>query len=166
MLVAVALCERRVHRSGRAFCLLGPRWSRVIVASAALVVAAAAASVLSPALSLLALAVLSMPSVPAAVQGFRALPAKARLRAGAPRARHVYVHSVASTLPGAGAELLSALVQEADEQAWSLALDASNERLARYYEGFGFAATGGPVTMPDGSRHTRMWRSPLPVRRP
>ena len=41
----------------------------------------------------------------------------------------VYVHSVASTRPGAGAELMTSLAGEADRKGWLLVLDAGNERL-------------------------------------
>ena len=69
-----------------------------------------------------------------------------------PPGQHRYLHSLASTLPGAGAELLRELTGEADRKGWSLSLDASNEKLVGYYAKFGFTALGAAVTMPDGSR--------------
>ncbi len=98
--------------------------------------------------------------VPQAVRAVRALPATARfgkVRAPGPVKD---VHSGASTLPGAGAELLGQLAAEADMKGWSLYLDASNENLARYYRAFGFRDLGVPVGMPDGSSAVRMWRPP------
>ena len=61
------------------------------------------------------------------------------------------MHSVASQLPGAGAQLLRGLTQEANDKGWSLVLDASNERLVQYYEQFGFVVRGAGVRMPDGA---------------
>jgi len=75
------------------------------------------------------------------------------------RRRRVYVHSVASTRPGAGAELMTSLAGEADQKGWLLVLDAGNERLGTYYSRFGFAR-GGAVKMPDGNLRVRMWRQP------
>jgi predicted N-acetyltransferase YhbS len=81
-------------------------------------------------------------------------------RTGPPGHRHqVYVHSVASTRPGAGAELMASLAGEADQKGWLLFLDAGNEELGTYYSRFGFARAGA-VRMPDGTVRVRMWRQP------
>jgi hypothetical protein len=99
--------------------------------------------------------------LPLAVRATVALPARRRLgRLGPPgHRRYVYVHSVASTRPGAGAELMTSLAGEADQKGWLLVLDAGNDSLGAYYSKFGFAR-GGAVRMPDGTVRVRMWRQP------
>jgi len=77
--------------------------------------------------------------LPLAARATVALPATRRLHRIGPPGRYVYVHSVASTRPGAGAELLASLTVEADEKGWMLALDAGNETLGTYYSRLGFA---------------------------
>ena len=99
--------------------------------------------------------------LPFAIGAVKARPGRKELAKLTPPGRHVYVHSVASQLPGAGAQLLRGLTQEANDKGWSLVLDASNERLVRYYEQFGFVVRGAGVRMPDGARHVRMWRPPV-----
>ena len=158
MLLALTVYDRRAHPSGQAVCLLGLRKGRFILLVAGLVLLIATAGLLSPyagsALAALVLVVL----MPGVVGAFRARAANNQLKRLTPSGRYVYVHSLASTSPGAGAALLRELISEKDENGCSLALDASNEKLATYYARFGFVAQGDAVRMPDGSRHTRMWR--------
>jgi hypothetical protein len=158
MLLALTVYDRRAHPSGQAVCLLGLRKGRFILLVAGLVLLIATAGLLSPyagsALAALVLAIL----MPVVVGAFRARAANNQLKRLTPSGRYVYVHSLASTLPGAGAALLHELIREKDENGCSLALDASNEKLVTYYAKFGFVAQGDAVRMPDGSRHTRMWR--------
>jgi hypothetical protein len=96
---------------------------------------------------------------PLAVRGTVMLPATVRLRRTGPPGRHLYVHSVASTRPGAGAELLASLATEADQKGWSLVLDADNKKLETYYVRFGFARSGR-TGMPARAGRVRMWRQP------
>ncbi len=114
-----------------------------------------------PLLGWVLLALTALVSLPLAVSATRALPARVRLDRIGPHGHrhHVYVHSVASTRPGAGAELMASLAGEADRKGWLLFLDADNEKLASYYSRFGFAR-GGAVTMPNGTVRARMWRLP------
>jgi hypothetical protein len=159
MLIALGAFDRRVHASGQAVCLLAPRWLRVLVLTGGAIVLAGVMSAVSPPLGWALIAVVLVVFVPVAVRAAIAFPATNRLRRMGPPGRRVYVHSVASTRPGAGAELLSSLAGEADQKGWLLVLDAANERLEGYYARFGFARSGA-VSMPDGSRRVRMWRPP------
>jgi hypothetical protein len=162
ILLALTLYERRTHPSGHAVCLLRLRRTRFfIVVTGVLVLVFAAAAVSPYAGAALATTLIGLVS-PGAIRAVRALGAEARLRRLSPPGAHVYVHSLASTLPGAGAELLRELAREADCKRWSLVLDAGNEKLAKYYENLGFLALTPAVQMPDGSSHLRMWR-PAPA---
>jgi hypothetical protein len=160
-LVALAAFDRRVHSSGQAVCLLGPRWARVALCLTGAVVLAGVTGAVVPVLGWALLALTVLVFLPLAGRATRALPAKVRLCRLGPRGRRrrVYVHSVASTRPGAGAELMTSLAGEADQKGWLLVLDAGNERLGTYYSRFGFAR-GGAVKMPDGTLRVRMWRQP------
>jgi hypothetical protein len=160
-LVALAAFDRRVHCSGQAVCLLAPRWARVSLCTTGAVALAGVTGAVVPVLGWALLALIAMLFLPLAVRAARALPAKVRLCRVGPSGRHrrVYVHSVASTRPGAGAELMTSLAGEADREGWLLVLDAGNERLGDYYARFGFAR-GGAVQMPDGTVRVRMWRQP------
>jgi hypothetical protein len=109
------------------------------------------------------MAVVAVVFAPAAVLAVRALPARQQLRRMGPTGDTVYLHSLAGKTPGAGAELMRTVAGEADGKGWLLVLDADNERLAQYYECFGFTRLGAPVTMPNGGRTIRMWR-PIPQR--
>ena len=150
MLLALTVYDCRAHPSGQAVCLLGLRKGRFIVLVGGLMLFIAAAGVLSPyAGSALAALVLGF-LMPGVVGAFRAGAANNRLKKLTPSGCYVYVHSLASTLPGAGAALLRELIREKDENGCSLALDASNEKLATYYARFGFVAQGEAVRMPDG----------------
>ena len=159
MLVALGAFERRVHSSGQAVCLLAPRWPRLAIFTAGGVVGVGIIGALSPALGGALLALTALAFLPLAVRAAIALPATRRLHRIGPPGRHLYVHSVASTRAGAGAELLGSLAVEADEKGWLLALDAGNASLETYYSRFGFTR-GGAVRMPDGRRQVRMWRPP------
>jgi hypothetical protein len=118
-------------------------------------VAVGAASRPAAAALLAAIAVLSLPS---ALKATIELPAQLRLRRAPASGRHVYLHSLASVEPGAGAELMRLVAREADEKGWSLVLDAGNEQLARYYRRFGFVAPRGDAPAPAADRRVRMWR--------
>jgi hypothetical protein len=159
MLIALGAFDRRVHASGQALCLLAPKWLRVVVLTTAAAVLAGLIGVLLPPLGWALSAVVVVVFVPLAARAAVALPATTRLHRMRPTGRHVYVHSLASTRPGAGAELLSALAREADQKGLLLVLDAGNEGLETYYVRFGFARAGA-VRMPDGTRRVRMWRQP------
>jgi len=157
-LVGLEVYEWRAHPSGRAVCLLWLRPLRCLGWSAALALLICAVGVVSAPAGAAVAAALAVLALSPAVRAVRAGPARRRLSALTPPGPHVYVHSLASTLPGAGAELLRALTEEADENGWSLVLDASNEKLAQYYRDFGFVAAGEGVEMPGGGSHIRMWR--------
>lgn len=73
---------------------------------------------------------------------------------------HLEVHIVASKKPGEGRALLEAVADEADRNGWALTLDASNDRLAAYYQDLGFDPIGLPAAMPFGERVTRLVRPP------
>jgi hypothetical protein len=158
MLAALLLYERRTHPSGMAVCLLGKRRLR----EAALIISTAFGTLALGALSRVAtgcvLAVLGALFWRPAIRTVRALPRAAALRRAVPPGQYKYVHSLASTAPGAGAELLRALTREADKKGWSLLLDASNEKLACYYATFGFVMLSRVMAMPDGTPGLRMWR--------
>ncbi len=162
MLLSLIAYERREHPSGQALCLLGVKPGRVAGGAAVLALVVCVAGVLWPPLGVIVGAAIVLALLPSVVGAARSLRGTLRLRRLTPPGPHIYVHSVASTIPGAGAELVAALAEEADQQGWSLLLDASNERLARYYEQFGFLPQGTPVEMPNGGRHVRMWRQPVP----
>ncbi len=163
ILPSLILYERRMHPSGQAVCLLRLRRTRFCGIVAAVVVLVFAAAAVSPyAGAALATAMIVL-LARGAVRAGRGLGAETRLRTLSPPGAHLYVHSLASTLPGAGAELLRDLAREADDKRWSMILDASNEKLSKYYENFGFLALGPAVHMPDGSSHLRMWRPAPPV---
>jgi hypothetical protein len=72
----------------------------------------------------------------------------------------VFLHSLASTQPGAGAELVRSVTDEADQKGWTISLEAASEELAHYYECLGFQAQGVPVPVPGGGRHVSMCRPP------
>jgi hypothetical protein len=166
MFMSLALYERRTHPSGEAVCLLGLRRGRFFAGIAGVVIMVVIVGALSPyACAALATAIVALLS-PRAIEAVREPGHAARLETFSPPGSHVYVHSLASTLPGAGAELMRHLVYEADSKRWSLVLDASNQRLARYYESFGFQTLGTAVRMPNGSSHVRMWRPALALDEP
>lgn len=157
-LIALLGYERRVHESGRALCLVGLRWGRVTATTAALVVVAAIASAISEVAAATLVVVTVFMFLPLGVAAARSLPSRARLSGQTPRGRHRYVHSLASTKRGAGADVLRALCVEADVKHWSLVLDAGSEQLVGYYEAFGFRRCGSGVRMPRGRVHVRMVR--------
>jgi len=159
-LVALLLYERRVHRSGKALCLLGLRRGRVASAAASLVVVSGVLGTISGALALSLVAIVVLAFSPLAWNGIRDLPARLYLARATPEGAHVYLHSFASTQPGAGAEVLRQICVEADFSATALALDAGSPRLVDYYRAFGFGTCGRPVTGRRGSQLQRMWRPP------
>ena len=161
ILLSLIAYARRVHPSGRALCLLWLRPLRVLVAMMGLILLVCTAGAVYYILGVAISAVMAAALLPFAIGAVRARPGRKELAKLTPPGRHVYVHSVASQLPGAGAQLLRGLTQEANDKGWSLVLDASNERLVQYYEQFGFVVRGAGVRMPDGARHVRMWRPPV-----
>jgi hypothetical protein len=163
--LALVAFHRRVHPSGRAMCLLGPRPGRIAAATAGVLLALAAVTVLSPVGAGAVLAVTALLALPSAVRAVRGLPAAAALRRASPPGHHVYLHSLASTKPGDGAELLRMVTGEADDKGWSIVLDAGSLGLVRYYERFGFQARCGPVLAPGGGQRVRMWRPACPPSR-
>ena len=158
-LLSLVFYERRQHPSGQAVCMLGLRRWRLCGAVAGLVVLISGLGALSPYACVTVVVGIIVSLLPRAVRTGRAFAAQADLRAFLPARPYVYVHSLASTWPGAGGELLRDLAQEADHRGWSLVLDASNEKLACYYGTFGFVARGQAVRMPDGGSRIRMWRA-------
>jgi hypothetical protein len=78
-LVALAAFDRRVHSSGQAVCLLGPRWARVAMCSTGAVVLAGVTGAVVPVLGWALLALTALVFLPLAGRGTRALPAKVRL---------------------------------------------------------------------------------------
>ena len=149
--------ERRVHDNGHALCLLGVKWGRVVTSVVSLVLITAVADALVPEAAIGLLGAISLVFLPLVLAGLRALPARLRLgRVGLRRGR--YLHSMVSEQPGAGAEVLKGVCAEADSKGWHLVLDASCQRLVVYYEQFGFETSAGPVKMPNGHLHTRMFR--------
>ena len=157
-LIALLGYERRVHESGRALCLVGLRWGRVVATTAILVVVAAIASALSEAAAATVVVITVFTFLPLGLVAAWSLPSRARLSGQTPRGHHRYVHSLASTKRGAGADVLRALCVEADVKHWSLVLDAGSEQLVGYYEAFGFRRCGSGVRMPSGRVHVRMVR--------
>lgn len=158
MFFALAVYERRTHPSGRAVCLLGVRHSRFMACTIGLALLVAGAGVFSPfAGTGLAIVMVGL-LLPRCVGTVHARSGKRQLGRLTPPGQHVYVHSLASTLPGAGAELLRTVIREADSKGRPVVLDASNEKLAGYYGNLGFCALGPAVRMPDGICHVRMWR--------
>jgi hypothetical protein len=163
MLFPLALYERRTHPSGQALCLLRFRRGRFMASAAGLSLLVSGAGALSPYAGTTLAVVVIVLLAPGCVRAVRARTARRQLGRLNPCGRHVYVHSVASALPGAGAELLRELTREADGEGWSLLLDARNGKLARYYANFGFVAQGPAVKMPTGESHVRMWRPADPL---
>lgn len=164
-LAALFLYERRVHESGRAVCLLGLKRRRVAAGAAALVALEVLAGGVSTAAAVGVVMATAAILVPLGVAGLRVLPARARLAGRTPRGRyrcpHRYLHSLASTKPGTGAELLRQVCAEADSKDRHLFLETGSGRLVSYYAGFGFEPCGNPVRFPNGELHLRMWRPPL-----
>jgi hypothetical protein len=159
--LAVVAFHRRVHPSGRAICLLGPRPGRIAAVIGGVLVVLAVVAALSPVAAATVLAATSLLALPSAVRAVIGLPEAAALRRASPPGRHVYLHSLASTKPGDGAELVRMVTAEADEKGWSIVLDAGSVALVRYYERFGFQARSRPVRAPHGGERVRMWRPAL-----
>jgi hypothetical protein len=152
--------HRRVHPSGRAVCLLGLRPGRVGVVVAAFTLSIGAMGALAPMAAGAVCACIVAVLLPSAARAIGALPARSRLRQGSRPGPHVFLHSLASTQPGAGAELVRSVTDEADQKGWTISLEAASEELAHYYECLGFQAQGVPVPVPGGGRHVSMCRPP------
>jgi hypothetical protein len=158
MFFSLIVYEHRAHPSGGAVCLLRPHHGRFAAVTFALVLGIALMGVVSPlAGTALAAAVVAL-LLPRCAGSVRARTAERCLKRLTPPGQTVYLHSLASTLPGAGAELLRSVNREADAKGWSLVLDAADKKLIEYYRNFGFCALGRPVLMPDRSYRVRMWR--------
>jgi hypothetical protein len=156
---AMLAYDRRVHPSGRAVCLLGPRRARTAAGAIGALPAIGVVGAMAPVLAeVLVGTFLLVVFLPLAVQAVRAWPANMQLGRFTPPVRHVYLHALASGEPGAGAKLLRSVVAEADAGGLALVLDADNGTLARYYGQSGFTPLGAPVRMPAGSYRVRMWR--------
>jgi hypothetical protein len=159
--------RRRCDVSGQAVCLLEPRPLRLAGGFGGLAVVALALGATCPPVAWALVAGLASLCLPLAWPAVKALPANHRLRRMTPPGPRMYLHSLASTWPGSGAELMRSVVRDADATGKAIALDADNQKLARYYEAFGFRALGTAVTMPNGVSRVRMWRPPArPIRRP
>jgi len=160
---ATWLYERRAHPEGQAVCLLGLSGRRVLAAAIAVMLPGIAISLVSRGAGAAVLAAETAIVMGVAVRSLRALPVSLRLRLACWPGAHVFVRSLSSTRAGAGAELLGAVVEEADNKAWSLLLDAGTEALVPYYERFGFVRQGPGVVTRDGTTKVRMLR---PARHP
>lgn len=166
MLAQLAMSDVRADPEGRAVCALSGASTRPALRGSAAAVAAGAvmaglwltATYTWPVLVLLlGAAWLFWPMARRSLAGRSARRALARSR---PPGRSVTVHTVASVVPGAGAELMRAVAGEADRRAWTLTLVAANPTLAGYYRQFGFAALGPAVRLPCGQPATPMARYP------
>jgi predicted membrane metal-binding protein len=172
MLLSVSGSARRVNESGTAVCLLSGKVGRPTLRRAAW--AAATAITLMASFVVLGLVWLPLPELvylaaaavfvaPCLRSLFRNRRARRRLRELAPPRPWIYVHGVARVpgewARGAGAEVMSALTDEADRNGWVLVLDAAAEGLVSYYRRFGFEACGPGVEMTWGST-VRMSRRP------
>jgi hypothetical protein len=158
MFLALAVYERRTHPSGQAVCLLRLHHCRLTAFVAALVLGVIGVGLLLPYAGIALASLIVALLLPRSFDALRARSGKSQLERLMPPGQHRYLHSLASTLPGGGAELLREVTGEADRKGWTLSLDASNEKLVGYYAKFGFSALGLAVTMADGSCHVRMWR--------
>lgn len=160
--LALTAYHRRAHRNGHALCLLGPRYGRVVMGAAGILLAVGILGALAPVVGEVVVAVVVVILLPSLARAVGDIPASLRLHRLSPPGRHVYLHSLASTQAGAGAELLRSVGEEADQKGWSIVLDADSEGLVAYYQRHGFTALGGPVPSPGGRRRVRMWRPPGP----
>jgi hypothetical protein len=155
--LATLFYKRRAHPSGQAVCLLGPRRALVGLVGVSVLAVGTSLGALAPVPALAVLSAAAAALLPRLVlRSARSLPSKWRWRRLAPRGRRVYLRSLASTQKGAGAELLAAVVEEADLRGWTLVLDAADEALVRYYERFGFVSAG---CLGRSGRGARMWRA-------
>lgn len=116
----------------------------------------------SPPWAYATLAVLGAIVAPAGLNCLRGRTARAALRAARPGEPHLFVSGLcrARGAPGAGAELMVALCQDADARARVLALDAIAPALVAYYARFGFTVTGPAQVLPGGAVVTPMARAP------
>lgn len=160
--------DRRANSSGTAVCCLsgaspGPKIRGCVAALVGLAVLAglwATMSVTWPVWAVFVVAGwLYAPMARSSLGGMRARRA---LRRSRPAGRAVTLHTVASVEPGAGRRLLETVTVEADRKAWTLVLDAANERLVAYYSQFGFEPTGPAVAMPSGEAAVPMARRAHP----
>ncbi|HET9059836.1 MAG TPA: hypothetical protein VFN61_07935 [Acidimicrobiales bacterium] len=139
-ILALVTFDWRAHPDGTAVCLLRRRWgatSAVVVLSgvAALVVGATGRAAVFAVAALLAWGAWDV------LRCYKQGAARAPVFLGLTyKGGPIYLHGFASCRRGDGAALMRAVVTEADSNGWALALDAPNERLARYYECFGFSA--------------------------
>jgi hypothetical protein len=145
MVVALYCCERRVHDSGCAVCLLGPRLGRSLQVVLGLVVALTLLCGASPWVCVALMAIVVLIGGGQLRLTLRKVTARQHWPSQLTEGRRVYVHCLASVRSGAGAQLLDRLTAEADEKGWCLALHAENERLAAYYRDFGFEAQASGV---------------------
>jgi hypothetical protein len=162
--VALWAYERRTAPDGEALCLLGARRGRLVITAVGLLFACEAAGRLWWPAGVGLAAALFVPALPAVVLGARAVPMKFRLKRFSPRGHRVFVRSLVSGRRGAGAELVGALVREADAKGWSLMLDAAAISLVPYYGRFGFVPVAPVVAGAKGA--VRMWRPPGGAVRP
>lgn len=166
--LTLAVGDRRANSSGTAVCCLsgastGPRIRGCVAALAGAAVLAGLWATMSVTWPLWAVFVVAgwlyAPMARSSLGGMRARRA---LRRSRPAGRAVMLHTVASVEPGAGRRLLEAVTLEADRKAWTLVLDAANERLVAYYSQFGFEPTGSAVVMPSGEAAAPMARRAHP----
>lgn len=159
MLLALISYERRTDLSGDAVCLLHPRRFRQLATGTVIGLLACLIAGASPVAAIAGVILLVSAVGPKTVRSGLASVRRPSSHRHVPKGSYVYVHSVASVRPGAGAELLESLAREADSKGWSLLLDADNERLVSYYGRFGFVRGDGDMAEKAGP--VRMWRSPL-----
>jgi len=136
--MALWLFERRCHPQGTAVCLLSPRPGRIALCAVAIVAAAVALGTISPLADVVVAAAVCASCLPTIPRAVRALPSRRwRHRASPPRP-YLYLHSLASTKAGSGAELVRSVCAEADVRGTTLVLEAANQELVGYYSKLGF----------------------------
>lgn len=156
MIVVLLGYQRRVHPSGRALCLLEVKRGRQVCFVLAIALASALLAGAVPVAALGFSGVLLGAGTPGLLRKVRWRRAARRLQGQWDGGPVVRLHSLASVEPGAGAELVSLVMQEMAERQRSLVLDAANDRLAQYYESLGFERCGETVNLSKSVRRAQM----------
>ncbi|HTV12632.1 MAG TPA: hypothetical protein VME20_12315 [Acidimicrobiales bacterium] len=151
----------RVHPSGQALCLLGPRPWRVCGAAVALLVFTGALGTVSRAAALSITSAVLVVLFPSATWAISRAPSWRAWKKERPPRPYTFIGSLASVKPGAGAQLVQAVVSEAAAKGQGVVLDADNDALVRYYERLGFLAfKASQEDRPLRPLPVRMWRPP------
>jgi hypothetical protein len=155
---AVACIRRRNARSVA---------RKAVVACVGLAVVIGLAAAFGPIVLLTVYMAVFLPLAPMLWRSARAVPAGVRLGRRQPKGGHVVgVHTVASSLPGAGRQVLQALNAEADIEGWTLTLVAADAPLVAYYARLGYTPRGPAETMSYGDVRTVMVRPPQATEAP